>query len=981
MRVLKVARWLYNAVQGGDISEREDGTCEWIYDHPEYRSWRDAKYSQCLWIQGNIGRDAPARLYPTLTNSIQGSGKTVLTNYLSKTAETEIVFTHYFRNYVDPQSSRGKSLPLSVLSQILQTQALAKHDRFSRVFKKLVLLSHAYDSSQDCPLDEMLTILEMFLELIPRYTLLVDALDECIDIDANNGNSDSERLINFLVDLGARQETRVILLSRKHAHFDIRNCFRISMDQSTVESDIALYLKRQVHARNLCEVEHDILERAKSNCQGMFLWAKLVLLHVEKAPTINDMKDRLASFPPRLSDSYNHILRETESCLHDDELRLRREIFLILLGAHKLLTADEISEAIALNKRGSRVDVRDKLRTPQRQIRKLCGDLVLTGDHVQFFHSSAKEYLLQHECLRSSKARMCLSMEDSHAYLARKTLSKLTQPEYRVWTCPAALRRKHLLPGGVVMKAIEEILDNTLEEIKKVRVLYEYACLHWQDHLTKLERPSEETIALLRQFLTGNELVTWSETLFDLREQSGISTQVEVRAVLRSWYNNTLSPDIRDAVPANDYFELSHNNLSRELAQLGEDNVLPYLPFIRLGDYFNVGSENLEEYQKGYDYKEKVVNGFGEVLGQRNPLTLRARTNLYQEFFWQLRVDEAEKGLSEVSSIQLEVVGKSRPDYYLTLHLLGLAQFRTNKYDSADSTLKESARGIGELLGRTSSKFFMTQLYNGYVLEAQMKFSRAYYFYENIWSQWVNITSKQHPLSLMAQTAQGSLFRKQGKFAEAQEALATSWDERKRLWTIENNVSVDSGIQLASLYWDMNRLQDCARLLNETSRSSIFPDAFERTCQIAHLRALVDFSLGDYSGPKMALLNLIDQSTGSNRDRNNRALLWVRITLADAMRDHDESDRALMLFAELVKPIRASRASSTLDDEPEPPSQLRVAEQALRFVKAADQEAAARLLEENQLQWACTRDFWINSGGPITDTGVLRESRQVWKVS
>ena len=82
-----------------------------------------------------------------------------------------------------------------------------------------------------------------------------------------------------------------------------------------------------------------------------------------------------------------------------------------------------------------------------------------------------------------------------------------------------------------------------------------------------------------------------------------------------------------------------------------------------------------------------------------------------------------------------------------------------------------------------------------------------------------------------------------------------------------------------------------------------------------------------------------------------------------------------MLFSELVRPMdnptNFRPNTPTLRDEPEPPAQLKLAEEALMLVKGADPKAADKLLEDNNLQWVRPKDFWIRQGGPIADTAVM----------
>jgi len=270
---------------------------------------------------------------------------------------------------------------------------------------------------------------------------------------------------------------------------------------------------------------------------------------------------------------------------------------------------------------------------------------------------------------------------------------------------------------------------------------------------------------------------------------------------------------------------------------------------------------------------------------------------------------------------------------------------------------------------------FSADLFYGYALEACGYLEPAIARYENIWTQWTLITSDKHPLSLMTQTAKGSAYRKQKRFTEAETALEMSWHTRQHLFSLNSNTTADSGIQLAVLYRDTCRDAETASLLDQVAQSSIFPADFQRRCQIIHLHALLGFDAGEYEAPKASLLRLLDEATGPQRDRNNRELLWVRITLADEMRAHGEADLALMIFTDLVKPIETPNGlPSELETEPESPHQLRTAEQALRYIKAGNQQAADYLLQEHKLQWVRTRDFWIAQGGPVTDTAYMRPS-------
>ena len=912
-----------------------------------------------------------ASTFVRFTYSSPGCGKSVLAKKIAKTTESDIVLTHFFRDFVGRNSALAAPFVASVLAKLCCNPKVFGNPGFHHLIDTTAPLCSYFPSSNKCPLEKLLACLDIILDLLPTFTLVVDALDECTD------QKDSAPLLDYLHQLGLRQNARVILLSRKHTYLEY--CFahtdQIAIDPSVVQSDISLFTRQQINKDSrLKPLEKEIMAKVAADCQGSFLWTNNILESLKRAHTQRAQLQRLETFPPGLFASYQKQLEENDLKLDDEERSLRNEIMLILIGAREVLTIDDVSTALALRS-AEYLDERDRFIDPSSTVLKICWPLAMIVDrHVQLYHMSAKEFLLQRPLPFSTvMGEVQLSEEESHAYLALKTLRKLNQPEYREWKRPAALLRENLLEGSPVAKSEEPYLSEWS--------FYDYSCQNWFKHVTALSQPSGTVLEQLGLFLVGIQLVTWSEILFGLTQKTGLGPQVHVHAILRSWYK-FLPDEVKDRIPIGKYFVASHESLNEIFFDQAEDKVLSYLPLVRLGEYFNLGAESQEGWQRAYEYKAAVVDGFLMVLGARSPMTLKAKTALLQEYFWQTRFDEAEQGLLDVSNTQREVFDEGNIDYYSTLQLLGLAQFYLNKFEKSCDTLKTSGNGLRAILGPSNAKSLMTELYHGYALEAQHRLDEALTFYQEILKNWVPIAGAKHPLSLMARCATGSIYRKRKQIGSAEKELFETWDERQRLFTIGLNVSVDSAIQLAVLYREAGRSDEAMELLVLISTSSVFSTDFERFCQVEHVQALIEFDAGEYKKPKMSLEALIDQATVENRDKNNRELLWIRITLADVLRQHGEFDEATMLFNDLVESSDVGEdgnvpgSPSSLDDEPQPPRELGIAEKALRLVKDAQQNEADSLLEENGLKWVRQRDFWIMQGGPITDTAWMDKPKR-----
>lgn len=231
------------------------------------------------------------------------------------------------------------------------------------------------------------------------------------------------------------------------------------------------------------------------------------------------------------------------------------------------------------------------------------------------------------------------------------------------------------------------------------------------------------------------------------------------------------------------------------------------------------------------------------------------------------RFSEAERDLLEVLQIQLEVLGKDRVDYWVTLQLLGLAQFSVTKFAEARATLTKTEDGLRKLLGPSHILFLITRLYRGYVLERQAELKQAFELYDEVWQKWTSVMGQSGAFSLMLQTAIGSVCRKRKQFDLAKKSLQEAWEVRLRIFTIDNNVCLDSAMQLALTNRDDKCPEDARKMLEVISSSKIFETDFERYCQITHIGALLDLDEGQYPEPRLILEKLLASAITTRRMR------------------------------------------------------------------------------------------------------------------
>lgn len=838
---------------------------------------------------------------------------------------------------------------IGILWQLCQDPTVTQCNSFLPILHNFVPVLNTYKLARDGLLKRLLDLLSDILNAVKSFLLVVDAIDEC--------TTDSTLLHQYLLDLGHKSHAQVIVTSRDQLLLQNGYSYasQICLDQELVEPDIAYFVKEEIRRNpRFSKLKNEIFENVTKHCQGIFLHARLLIDDLRCAKSVAEQKAKMSSFGTRVPEEYQRLFNEHTAKLTTTERKRRDNILRLLIAAKTLFTVQELSEALAFDDVAQTIDTEDVEFEPAEEITRLCQPFVkVSADHrIVFIHDSAREFLLQRHLMK----------HESELFLARKCLSILTQQAYRDWRIAANLLRRHLLTGTTY-----EFGSQVPREEEPA--LYEYAVLHFQDHVIAIPDPPEDVVARLARFLVGVEFVVWSETVIDLKSQSGLGTQLAVYNQLLTWTKFLPAP-ITAEIPIEEFYETAHVHLSAILKEQGKDKLLQYLPQIRNAQYFNAAGQCVQDWQKAYDNKKSVVAGFTEILGSESPVTLRFRADLLQEYFWQKRFQQALEELLVVSELQRRVVGKDVPDLYTTLWLLANAYYCLTRFEEALSTFNEAAKGLERLSGTSGRLYLMVGFYKGQTLEQVFHYDEAITLYDNVSKVLVPIVGEGNGFVLMSRTAVGSIQRKQGKYEDAERNLLEGWGGRKKLFSINVNVCLDAAIQLALLYRDRGDGDSCLEVLNAVSDSAVYQLDFERFCQTTHIRQLVAFDNGAYESPKLELLQLLHKASGSNRNKNNRELLWVRITLADIMRQHGEEDEAAMLFSELVEP--AEQDWRMLPEEPEPPIRLQLAEQALRLVRSARLSDAEELLKRNCLKWVRDEDFWIlGQGGPVADTGCI----------
>ncbi|KLJ12837.1 hypothetical protein EMPG_12155 [Blastomyces silverae] len=296
---LEILDWISGVLYGQNHSTVKDsrtpGTCEWLLEHSSYTEWKKSSSSVILWLDGTAG-----------------TGKTYVTSRVIdeirstlKTSSNDEGFAFFYCN-------RNESIrrePLAVLRSFVRQ--LSSTVNYQHSIQKRVR-EYYLRSRQGASEPTIRECKELLLELIniyPKTTLILDALDECEE----RSRTVLFELFDYLVTKAAKP-VKVFISSRPD--IDIKNTFRshanIRIQASDNDDDISKFVKSEItrHPRwNKMSVElrNDIIKTLQQGSQGMFQWAYLQIKQLLVLQQENPIRDRLGKLPIDLEHAYDEI--------------------------------------------------------------------------------------------------------------------------------------------------------------------------------------------------------------------------------------------------------------------------------------------------------------------------------------------------------------------------------------------------------------------------------------------------------------------------------------------------------------------------------------------------------------------------------------------------------------------------------------------------------------------------------------------------
>ncbi|KUI55232.1 hypothetical protein VP1G_02703 [Cytospora mali] len=545
-----------------------------------------------------------------------------------------------------------------------------------------------------------------------------------------------------------------------------------------------------------------------------------------------------------------------------------------------------------------------------------------------------------------------LSNEESDKYFARKCLSVLLLERYSSPRRIGKLLHRNLLQDASRSSSPERFEDTD--------DFYQYAATNWANHLTAIENPDHDILILANDLINTFSFVHWSE--YVVKRDSDFAVPFRTRYRLMRWLS-TLPDSLQDLVDTTKYLEGPYTTLSEHYSIEAKDRELQWLCLYRLARYFIQ-----VDYKRAHRVLQQTVEGLTILLGPENPLTLLARTDYAKLLLGEGLMKEARDNFLEIWDIQREV-SPDGVDAYASLALAGLSSYYMTYFDISKQQQQQAYDGLAKRIGANHYDTLCSRLYLAYAKAGLGSDGVALDEFSEVYKARSEVHGRDDGLSIMSLAARGQSERILDRMESARDSIQQAWESRLRLWNLSHANVIDTAIHLLITYRDMGLQDEAQSIISRLNLDQIREQQYLRYCQITHIRGLLLYDEGEGDFGIGVLQNLLNDNKKRSRG-NNRWLMWVRLSLAQMMTEHDEGHEVLGLFEGIIR--KKQPDTGDLSYNGDSPKLLELAMKVLSLVRKRMYSEAETCLRDENCEWVRESDLWIPAGGPAAETGLMK---------
>lgn len=471
------------------VLSRLDGTCEWIFSKPAYRTWASEDFSdgktKLLWICGP-----------------PGYGKTTLYTKLVEHFKERLALpiAYFFSSSHAQSGGRPSAIIRSWIGQIVR----ADSDALDMVRGYCEQSKAGRVASET----EIWFVFESIISQKLNYTFAVDGFDEYARLDECRA-----QFLRRLKKATYGTSTRILISSRDEV--DIRSELLSESSEATgqvvleckisredVRDDITFYSKRVVDEKLPKKDEalrQDLASQLAERCEGMFLWIKLQQDQLRGGKNGKQLHNIVKNMPSGLNQTYERNWKTIQS-RPVGEQRRALAILRWVTFALRPLTISEITEALIVDTNDDSGGVQwDELpdiiddEYINGEIIDVCGCLVEARKEnaedpadsrtIHLIHPSVREFLLS---VLSPSPQPVLH----HSLLFDQATDRSGQHNYLAKVCLTYLNH------GDVWKRSDFDQDLNFKYS-----FYNYAANYWYSHIDVADQDDDQVIRLVNEFL------------------------------------------------------------------------------------------------------------------------------------------------------------------------------------------------------------------------------------------------------------------------------------------------------------------------------------------------------------------------------------------------------------------------------------------------------------------------------------------------
>ncbi|KAJ7319384.1 hypothetical protein DFH08DRAFT_1086266 [Mycena albidolilacea] len=390
---------------------RKEGIGCWFLEGTAFIEWQ-LDNAEPLWIQG-----------------ASGTGKSVLSSsVIQKLIDDQQLFADLGKSsgvaffYFDFKAKDGNAVETALRRIVLQLSAQSPHP-FGPLDKQYNLSrGQALPNYRD-----LQRILEELLKELGRVYIVLDALDECPDIEL----AQLVGLISTLRDW-TRTPLHLLFTSQKRTIFTeaFTEVACILLDSNITQPDIELFITSELRENRQLKIwarrTDEIVERVLLMSNGMFRLAACLLLELSRCKRQNELDKTLANLPNDLFGIYDRFL-ET---IREEDLIYVTGILRWLIFSAQNLNLVEIADAVAFDFSDPAYYTYDpSMREDNTNaILEWLEGLTTVRDYdnretLVLAHASVQDYLLSGRF--TAKFGYDIAQGPSHSFIARVCISYL----------------------------------------------------------------------------------------------------------------------------------------------------------------------------------------------------------------------------------------------------------------------------------------------------------------------------------------------------------------------------------------------------------------------------------------------------------------------------------------------------------------------------------------------------------------------------